>query len=148
METYILYVFGTFETHEDVEYFIGKVLPECPVITHISYVIECSESLIVIFQSDMDDEIKIISELPNYVINDYVKFYFLHRLKDMMTAYLPPELNEMIFKPNNEKNEELISPIYSLTYLDEILEKIETSGIESLNDKEKKFLDDFNKTNN
>lgn len=148
METYILYVYGTFETHEDVLFFIGEVLPECKVIDHVSYVVECSQSLIVIFQSETDDEGEIISELPKYVINENVKFYFLHRIKDMLSAYLPPEMNEMIFKPKTDTTDELKSPVYSLSYLDEILEKIENHGIDSLTDNEKKFLDDFNKTSN
>lgn len=148
METYILYVFGSFETHDDVVFFISEVLPECPIIDNILYVIECSQSLIIIFQSEVEDESEIVSELPKYVISENVKFYFIHRIKDMLSAYLPPELNEMIFKPKNTENNEPISSIYSLSYLDEILEKIEISGIESLNDKERKFLDDFNNTNN
>ena len=147
METYILYVFGSFETHDDVIFFISEVLPECDVIDHISYVIECSGSLIIIFQSETEDESEIIAELPKYVINENVKFYFIHRIKDMLSAYLPPELNEMIFKPKTDTTNELNSPIYSLTYLDEILDKIENQGIESLTDKEKKFLDDFKNTN-
>jgi hypothetical protein len=147
MVTYILYVFGSFETHDDVIYFISEVLPECDVIDNISYVIECSESLMIIFQSETEDESIIIAELPKYVINENVKFYFLHRIKDMLSAYLPPELNEMIFKPNTEVKSELNSPIYSLTYLDEILDKIDNQGIDSLTDNEKKFLDDFKNRN-
>lgn len=146
MVTYIIYVFGTFETHDDVVYFISEVLPECPVIDHISYVVECSESLVVIFQSETEDEVEIITELPKYLINENVKFYFLHRIKDMLSAYLPPDLNEMIFKPSVETTNEPSSPIYSLSYLDDILDKIKISGVESLTEKEKKFLDGFNKT--
>lgn len=147
METYILYVFGTFDSHDDVIFYISEVLPECSIIDQISYVVECSGSLIIIFSTETEDENEIISELPKYVINENVKFYFVHRIKDMLSAYLPPDLNEMIFKPKNDDNNEPISSIYSLSYLDEILEKIEISGIESLTDKEKKFLDDFNKNN-
>ena len=54
MKTYILFVFGMFDDHEDVEYFCSDVLGENPIINSVRYVIENSQNIIVIFDSDSD----------------------------------------------------------------------------------------------
>jgi hypothetical protein len=66
-------------------------------------------------------------------------------------AELPESLSNFIFKPA-EVSEDDDTPIkIKITYLDtnydldEILDKIQVSGIESLTEGEKKFLDEFGK---
>ena len=66
-------------------------------------------------------------------------------------AELPESLSNFIFKPA-ETNKEDETPIkIRITYLDtnydldEILDKIQVSGIESLTEGEKNFLDEFGK---
>jgi hypothetical protein len=54
MKTYILFVFGMFDDHEDVEYFCADVLGDNPIINSVRYVIENSQNIIVIFDSDSD----------------------------------------------------------------------------------------------
>lgn len=148
MDTYVLYIFGTFETHEDILYYCTDVMPSCPAVDKLVYVMECSQSLILVFESTLEES-DIVDELPSYVVNENVKFYFLHRLKDTLTAYLPPELNDMIYKVQKiQTEEEDIEPkktIYSLSKLDDILDKIEKTGYDSLTEEEKKFLTNFDK---
>ena len=64
----------------------------------------------------------------------------------MITAHLPPEVKDYIFKPITD------NMVISLEYqkkipydLDDLLDKIDQHGIESLSDEEKKFLDNFEK---
>ena len=62
LRTYILFIFGMFEDHEDIEFFCTEVLDESPVIKQVRFVIENSQNVIVIFDS-MDEYKKIAEEL-------------------------------------------------------------------------------------
>jgi len=68
--------------------------------------------------------------------------------KDLFFAELPEAIRNLIFKPKeNEKDLFKISirEIPIKYDLDAILEKIQISGVESLTEGEKKYLDEFGK---
>ncbi len=76
-----------------------------------------------------------------------VKFYFLFEREGIYSANLPVQMKDFMFKPseehtslrleyNKKKNEENSDDNMDL---DNILEKIEEQGIESLTPDEKKF---------
>jgi hypothetical protein len=146
MNTYVLFIFGMFDDHEDVEYFCTDVIGESKVIKSIRFIIENSENIIVIFDSEMEP-IEVDRELYTILIDEHIKFYFLFKREDMVTAHLPQQIKDLIFTPTidntiirvdyekNKKRETLD--------LDRLLEKIEESGIESLTTEEKNFLDNF-----
>ena len=146
MNTYVLFIFGMFDDHEDVEYFCTDVIGESKVITSIRFIIENSENIIVIFDSEMEPK-EVDRELYTILIDEHIKFYFLFKREDMVTAHLPQQIKDLIFTPTidntiirvdyekNKKRETLD--------LDRLLEKIEESGIESLTIEEKNFLDNF-----
>jgi len=146
MNTYVLFIFGMFDDHEDVEYFCTDVIGESKVITSIRFIIENSENIIVIFDSEMEPT-EVDRELYTILIDEHIKFYFLFKREDMVTAHLPQQIKDLIFTPTidntiirvdyekNKKRETLD--------LDRLLEKIEESGIESLTIEEKNFLDNF-----
>jgi len=148
MKTFILFIFGMFEDHEDVEFFCTDILGECSVIKTVRYVIENSQNVIVIFDSDSDYN-TISNELYVILNDENVKFYFIFDRDSLVTAHLPKEVKEFIFKPVTQnmiirveynkppKNE---GPIMDL---DELLEKIEEMGLSSLTPEEKNFLDNF-----
>ena len=146
LRTYILFIFGMFEDHEDIEYFCTEVLDESPVIKQVRFIIENSENIIVIF--DSSDEYKTIAEeLFPVLCNENIRFYFIFDRDSMITAHIPPEVKDYIFKPITDRM------VISLDYekkkrnydLDELLDKIDKFGIESLSMDEKKFLDNFEK---
>jgi len=144
MKTYILFIFGMFDDHEDIEYFCTEVLAESKVIESVRFVIENSQNIIVIFDSEFDHK-NISNELFGLLINDNIKFYFIFDRENLVTAHLPAEVKDFIFKPANTNHivrieYEKTSPILDL---DQVLEKIEESGIASLTPEEKKFLDNF-----
>jgi hypothetical protein len=146
MNTYVLFIFGMFDDHEDVEYFCTDVIGESKVIKSIRFIIENSENIIVIFDSEMEPT-EVDRELYTILIDEHIKFYFLFKREDMVTAHLPQQIKDLIFTPTidntiirvdyekNKKRETLD--------LDRLLEKIEESGIESLTTEEKNFLDNF-----
>jgi hypothetical protein len=147
MKTFILFVFGMFEDHEDIEFFCNEVLGEYQSIHSVRYVIENSQNIIVIF--DSDTEYKTLSqELYTLLVNDSVKFYFIFDRDNLVSAHLPQQVKDFIFKPG------ISNTIIKLDYsresspvmdLDELLDKIEQMGIESLTSEEKNFLDNFEK---
>jgi len=146
MNTYVLFIFGMFDDHEDIEYFCTDVIGESKVIKSIRFIIENSENIIVIFDSEMEP-IEVDRELYTILIDEHIKFYFLFQRENMVTAHLPQQIKDLIFTPTidntiirvdyekNKKRETLD--------LDRLLEKIEESGIESLTVEEKNFLDNF-----
>jgi hypothetical protein len=142
MKTYILFIFGMFEDQEDVEYFCDEVLSECKSIKSIRYVIENSQNLIVIFDSDIN--YKVLSEdLFDYIITENVKLYFIFERDTLVSAHLPKNIKDFIFRPEIEENY-IRSDYYSHKMdLDELLDKIELRGLESLTPEEKNFLDNF-----
>ena len=133
-----------FEDHEDIEFFCTQVLAESKVIGSVRFVIENSQNIIVVFDSEFDHK-NISNELFGLLINHNIKFYFIFDRENLVTAHLPAEVKDFIFKPVSDNNivrveYEKHSPILDL---DQVLEKIEENGIASLTPEEKKFLDNF-----
>ncbi len=144
MKTYLLFIYGMFEDHEDVEYFCMDVINDLPCVTEVRYVIENFQNIIVIFDSE-DSKADISNELFGVLQNDNVKFYFLFERENLITAHIPEEVKDFIYKPD-KKN--IMEVEYRRTPkenfdLDELLDKIEKQGIDSLTPEEKKFLDNF-----
>jgi hypothetical protein len=137
-----------FEDHEDIEYFCTEILSDVSVVTKVRYVIENSQNIIVIFDSDSDYK-TISTELFVALSNDSVKFYFIFDRDSLVTAHLPQQVKDFIFKPQTD--EDIIIRIeYDKNKnedpsmdLDDLLDKIEKMGIESLTPEEKNFLDNF-----
>ena len=147
MKTFILFIFGMFDDNEDIEYFCNEILGESPIINSVRYVIENSQNIVVIFESETDYK-TLSQELYVLLLNDNVKFYFIFDRDSMVTAHLPQQVKDFIFKPMGE------STVIKIDYqkesntrldLDELLDKIDQMGIESLTPEEKNFLDNFAK---
>lgn len=147
MKTFILFIFGMFEDHEDVEFFCTEILGETKSIKSLRYVIENSQNIIVIFDSD-NDYFTLSKDLFESLSIENVKFYFLVERDTLVTAHLPAQVKDFIFKPQTENSAMILE--YSkkkedtpLMDLDEVLDKIEKWGIDSLTVEEKNFLDNF-----
>jgi hypothetical protein len=136
-----------FEDHEDIEYFCNEILGESPTINSVRYVIENSQNIIVIFDSETDYK-TLSQDLYTLLMNDNVKFYFIFDRDSLVTAHLPQQVKDFIFKPSGTST--MIRVDYDKNSspsmdLDELLDKIEQMGIESLTPEEKNFLDNFAK---
>ena len=135
-----------FDDHEDVEFFCTEILDESPVIKAVRFVIENSQNIIVIFDSDVDYK-TLSTDLYPLLTNENIRFYFIFDRDSLVTAHLPAEIKDYIFKPITDKM--VVSVDYETGKknldLDELLDKIEQYGIESLSNEEKKFLDNFEK---
>lgn len=143
MNLYILFVYGNFDTHEEVEFFCNEVLGDSEHIEKIKYVIENLSSIIVIFETKRDVNV-ISNEISLLLINDYVLYYFMFKVNDLIISHLPEKIKSLIFKPMSDAvdNKIEINFVKNLD-IDDLLDKIKTEGIESLTKEEKKFLDNF-----
>jgi hypothetical protein len=142
MKAYILFIFGMFEDHEDIEYFCSDILSECKSIDSIKYVMEGEQNLIVIFDSNENYE-NLSKDLYKFIVNDNIKFYFVFQRDSIVTAHLPHNVKDFIFKPSGDNNVLRLDYSIGPMDLDEVLEKIEKQGLESLTPDEKNFLDNF-----
>lgn len=145
MKTYLLFIFGTFEDHQDIEYFCMEILGTSKIIGSLRYVIENNNNIIVIFDSDSDKK-KLTEEIHELLFTDNVKFYFMFERKDITCANLPLQVKDFIFKPFTETallKIEYLKKEPEYFNLDEVLDKIKKYGINSLSQEEKNFLDNF-----
>ena len=150
MRTYLLFLFGVFEDHGDIEFFCLEILGQAESINSVRYVIENNQNVIGIFDSNVDHG-KLSEEIHGLTKNDSIKFYFLFEKNSLVSVFLPDTVNDFVFKPSSM--DPLMMKIQYTKYsdepeifdLDSILEKIEEYGVESLTPLEKKFLDNFAK---
>ena len=148
MKTFILFIFGMFDDYEDVEYFCTQILSGCPLFSSVRFIIEREQNIIVIFDSETDEN-TLSQELYTYLVNDNIKFYFIFDRENMVTAHLPKEVKDFIFKNDVENSivkleyEKIKTP--SVLNLDQVLDKIDELGLGSLTPEEKNFLDNFEK---
>lgn len=166
MNTYLLFINGKFESTKDIDDFSVEFVNIFKPITSPKFVIENQYNIIVIFDSDSEDE-DVASEIKTKLTSEFVLFYFLFNREDIMVANMPQEISALLFKDLPEdsaleinlinkddvedekipedKVEDEENNINGEIYVDTILDKIEKFGIESLTEKEKKFLDNFKK---
>lgn len=152
MKTFLLFLYGLFDNHEDVEFFCLEVLGTNPAIKKVRFVIEDNpNNIIVIFESDYQRK-DLSEELHKVLSSEHVKFYFIFEKETIYTANLPIQMKDFIFKPNEEEvslrleyEKKEMDNILKNMDLDVILEKIEQFGVDSLTEDEKKFLDNFEK---
>lgn len=147
MNSYILFIYGLFNGHDDIENFCLEVFDKKLLVGELRYVIENSQNIIIIFDSKM--EVSDLSKNLKEILDiEKVKFYFMFEKNTITTAHIPQLMKDFIFKPKN--NEKMLFIEHTLNEtndekfdLDSILEKIEKKGIDSLTKDEKNFLDNF-----
>jgi hypothetical protein len=144
MKTFILFLFADFDDHEDIEFFCTEVFGMNPTINSLKYVIETNNNnIIIIFDSDLDD-VTLSDELNEALRNENIKFYFIFERDSIVIAHLPKDVKDFIFKPFSESTMMLLDFHKPESMdLDQLLDKIEKMGVESLTPEEKNFLDNF-----
>jgi hypothetical protein len=149
MGSYILFIFGAFEDHEDLEFFCLEHFTKVSE-SGIKFVIESGGNCVIIFDSEKDRK-ELIKDVKETLAIEHIKFYLMFEKDKVFFAELPESLSNFIFKPAEVSENDDTTIKIKITYLDtnydldEILDKIQISGIESLTEGEKKFLDEFGK---
>ncbi len=149
MKTYILIVYGLFDDYQDIEYFCMDILSQSELIKSIRFVVENNKNVIAIFNSDLDHG-KLSEEIYTLCFNDNIKFYFLFERDSIVSVNLPNPVNDFIFKMDSTENTMLKmeykkKKIEDNFDLDDVLDKLNQNGIDSLTPEEKNFLDNFDK---
>ena len=151
MMSYLLFIYGVFEDEQDIEFFCLDILGKSPFILSVRYVIENNQNVIVLFES-YDDHATLSEEINSLSKNDSVKFYFLIEKNSLVSVFLPEVISDFLFKPLS--SDPLMIKVEYEKYtevqkidleLDDVLDKIDLYGVESLTPEEKKFLDNFEK---
>jgi len=146
LNSYVLFIYGMFDDIEDIEFYCNEVLLQNPAVDKLKFIVENNKNLIVILDSKKD-QTDLSTSIHEDLLDQNIKFYFLFRKDEIISAHLPQEVKEFIFKLDKPDQFLMIqyskqSRIESLD-LDQVLEKIKKEGIDSLTKDEKKFLDDF-----
>lgn len=151
MKTFILFLYGSFDNHEEIEHFCFEIFGINPLVKSVRFVIENDKNIIIIFESESSRG-DLTKGLHQMLSIDMIKFYFLFDRESLYTANLPIQMKDFIFKPKEnesylriEYDNDTKGVKYNDFDLDNILEKIELLGIDSLSVEEKKFLDNFEK---
>ncbi len=145
MENYILFLYGMFDDMEDIEFYCNEVLLQNKSVHKLKFIVENEKNLVIIIQSKHGHD-EMSKSLHKDLTMDQVKFYFLFRRDEMVSAHLPEKVKEFIF---GRADDQYLMVKYSrpkkhISFdVDQILDKIKTDGIDSLTNEEKKFLDDF-----
>jgi hypothetical protein len=149
MGSFILFIFGAFEDHEELQFFCLEHFTKVSE-SGIKFVIESGGNCIIIFETEKDRE-TLIKDVKETLSIEHIKFYLMFEKDKVFLAELPESLNNFIFKPAKSNKEDSFPIKFHVSYieqtydLDEILDKIQVSGVESLTEGEKKFLDEFGK---
>lgn len=144
MKKFLLIVFAQFEDEFDIISFFTEKF-KIDSIFNPKFIIESPRNIIIRFESDLD-KVKISSEIFTNLKDNNISFYFLIKLEDLVSIYLPEQLKSFLYGddddfkiaiPDKKENESTIFKI------DDILDKIEEYGINSITEEEKKFLDNY-----
>jgi hypothetical protein len=151
MNSYLLFIYGVFDDEQDIEFFCLDILGKSPFILSVRYIIENNQNIIVLFES-YDDHATLSEEITILSKNDSVKFYFLIEKNSLVSVHLPEVISDFIFKPSSSDplmvkvEYEKHAGVKKVSLeLDDVLDKIELYGMDSLTHDEKKFLDNFEK---
>ncbi len=134
-----------FDDMEDIEFYCNEVLLQNKSVHKLKFIVENEKNLVIIIQSKHGHD-EMSKSLHKDLTMDQVKFYFLFRRDEMVSAHLPEKVKEFIF---GRADDQYLMVKYSrpkkhISFdVDQILDKIKTDGIDSLTNEEKKFLDDF-----
>ena len=146
MTTYLLFLNGFFKNRKDIEELSNDFVEGVSTTHSLKVFIENKESIILIFDSDEDVEI-LRNNINEFLSKNEIKSSFMFKKDGLQMVRLPEEVQEIIF--NNSPVDSIlfleIMAIEKEYNLDEILDKIEKNGIQSLTKDEKKFLDNFKK---
>lgn len=151
MKSYLLFIYGVFDDMEDIDFFCLEILGQSPFIRSVRYIIENNQNIIIMFDSNQDNDV-LSNEVHTLSKNDSVKFYFLIEKPSLVSVYLPEVINDFIFKPGTSDplmvkiEYEKHTQVKKINLnLDDVLDKIDLHGMDSLTSEEKKFLDNFEK---
>jgi hypothetical protein len=148
MNTYILFIYGVFDDQEDIDFFCMEIIGQSELLKSQKYVVESNKNIIIVFDTELEYD-KLNEEIYGLCFNESIKFYFLFNTDSIISVNLPDPINDYIFKNTTPMNSimkvEFKKRPEEIFNLDDILDKLNQVGVESLTPEEKNFLDNFEK---
>jgi len=146
MKHYILFIFGSFDDDEEVEFFCSDIFPEL-MFNSVKYVVEGLKNMVITFETDKT-KFELSKSLYETLSLDYIKFYFIFERDSIVSTYMPQYMNDFIYQVSPGDLMKIDYDTYVKkdkphSFLDEILDKIDRTGVDSLSKDEKNFLDNF-----
>lgn len=143
----MIFLFATFKEGEDLRYFCYEHFPQI-VEGKVQYIL-FTNGCIILLDSDKSKE-ELTESIEEILDIDDIHFYLMFE-KDSLYFYdLPADLEAIV--NNGEYTDLNKEQIFSAAYdteetfdIDSILDKIKYSGIDSLTEDEKNFLENFEK---
>ena len=94
--SFILFIFGMFEDTEDIEFYCNEILLENPAVKSLRFIVENSKNLIVILESDKTQK-ELSKSLHKDLLDQNVKFYFIFRRDEIVSAHIPEQVKKFIY---------------------------------------------------
>ena len=143
----MIFLFATFKEGEDLRFFCYEHFPQI-VTGKVQYIL-FTNGCIILLDSDKTKE-ELTESIEEILDIDDIHFYLVFEKDSLFFYDLPPDLEAIINNGNyaDVHKEQMFSSFFSTeeTFdIDTILDKIKNSGIESLTDDEKNFLENFEK---
>ncbi len=132
-----------FDDMEDIEYFCLSVIGDHKMVSSVKYLVENGKNLIILVETETETN-KFVESLHKILVVPEVKFYFIFDIQDVAAAHLPQKVKDFIFNKIEDQYLRIEYQKQPISMdMDEILEKINKDGINSLSTEEKNFLDNF-----
>lgn len=143
LRTYAIFLYGMFDDMEDIEFFCLSVIGDHKMVTSVKYLVENGKNLIILVETKTETN-KFVESLHKVLVVPEVKFYFIFDIQDVAAAHLPQKVKDFIFNKIEDQYLRIEYQKQPISMdIDEILEKINKDGINSLSTEEKNFLDNF-----
>jgi hypothetical protein len=143
LRTYAIFLYGMFDDMEDIEYFCLSVIGDHKMVSSVKYLVENGKNLIILVETETETN-KFVESLHKILVVPEVKFYFIFDIQDVAAAHLPQKVKDFIFNKIEDQYLRIEYQKQPISMdMDEILEKINKDGINSLSTEEKNFLDNF-----
>jgi len=141
--TYAIFLYGLFDDMEDIEFFCLSAIGDHEMVNSVKYLVENGKNLVVLVETDEETD-KFVESLHKVLLVPEVKFYFIFDINDVAAAHLPEKVKQFIFEKIEDQYLRIEYQKQPISMdMDEILEKINKNGIDSLSTEEKNFLDNF-----
>ena len=115
--TFILFIFGMFEDTEDIEFYCNEILLENPAVKSLRFIVENSKNLIVLIESDKTQK-ELSKSLHKDLLDQNVKFYFIFRRDEIVSAHIPEQVKKFIYGEVKEEEKYIMVQYSKISKVD------------------------------
>jgi len=153
MTSYILFFSGVFSDMDEIEDSIGQAFEDVD-LKSVKFVFESNRNGFIVFETDksVKDINKIIFDVLSF---ESITSYFIFKRDIILSTYISTVVKDFLYEPivddqnvlkyNKTEIKKIEFKENEQSYeLDRLLEKVDSLGVDSLTEEEKKYLDNYN----